>query len=343
MSVKSGFIWIVLLISISSCVSYEKLSIEVFKPAKFTLPADMHKVVLVSRNLKYETDTLQNYQVKNQRLIKDKIKFNSDSLAIKICLDSLAGQLLTHSRFDSILVLPVNSFPEIRTKEIRPDKADWYKNVSSQADADGLILLDMFSCFYSDYENNNPTPFANVITSNIWSIYDAGQHKIINRYAQIDTLFWDGTDDAGHYKKIRIPEKKAAIAIAAGVIGKNYSKYLIPAWTTVYRDIMTCKQPELSMAAKLAQKNKWEEASAIWQKYIESKSKQNKIVALYNLALTNEMNGNIDQAIEYTDRAAKMSSGAFLADENRAIRKYSAVLYQRKIEINKLDAQNELL
>jgi hypothetical protein len=42
-----------------------------------------------------------------------------------------------------------------------------------------------------------------------------------------------------------------------------------------------------------------------------------------------------------TDQAAKVSSGLFMSSENEAVRKYSAVLYQRKNEINKLNKQYE--
>jgi hypothetical protein len=50
---------------------------EVFKPGAKDLPADMRKIALVARNLKYNTDTLQNYQAKDYRLYKDKVKFTA--------------------------------------------------------------------------------------------------------------------------------------------------------------------------------------------------------------------------------------------------------------------------
>ena len=339
---KSGIVWIILLLSMSSCVTYEKFSIEVLKPAKILLPPDFHNVVIASRNLKYNNDTLQNYHLDHHHLIKDRKTFNSDSLAIQVCLDSLMNQLVIHSRFDSLLVLPVSLFQQRRVKDVKADRAEWYKNVADENNADGLILLDMFSCFYSNLEEYDSSPLVNVVTSNIWSIYDAHEHKIINRYAQIDTLYWDGRDENGRLNRAKIPAKKDAITIAAGVIGKNYSKLLISSWTPVYRDIMNCNQPELNQATKLAQKNKWDEASGIWQKYKDDKNTRNKIVALYNLTLAAEMTGDIDMALEIATQAAKASSGAFFNDENKAIRKYSVVLFQRKVEINKLDTQHEL-
>lgn len=337
---KSGLLWFVFLLIMSSCVSFEKFSIEVYKPSELNLAPNVKKIALVSRNLKYANDTLQNYQVRNHHLIKDKIRFNTDSLAIAICLDSLSGQLVAQNQFDNIWILPVNTFPKNRLKEIRPATIEWYKSISEKTGADALILLDMFSCFYS-LSNDNANSSANVVTSNIWTVYSAKEQRIINRFTQVDTLYWDELDENGQYKKLRIPDKKNAILLAAGVIGENYAKHILPDWAKVDRTFMLSSDSEFQKAAKLAQNNKWDEAVVIWQVYSNSKSKRNKVMALYNLALAGEMNGNIDQAITLTDQAAKVSSGLFMSSENEAVRKYSAVLYQRKNEINKLNQQNE--
>ena len=336
----SGLLWFVSLLILSSCMSYEKFSIEVYKPSEVILTPDIKNITIVSRNLKYANDSLQNYQVKNHHLIKDKVRFNSDSLAIKTCLDSLSGRLLAEKRFDNIWTLPVNTFPINRQKEIRPAKNEWYKSISEKTGADALILLDMFSCFYSQNESNS-TPIVNVVTSNIWTVYSAKEQKIIDRFTQVDTLYWDGMDENGQYKKLRIPDKKNAISLAAGVIGGNYAKHILPSWTKVDRNFMLNGKPEFKNADKLAKNAKWDDAVEIWQNYSDSKNKRNQVIALYNLALASEMNGNLDHAIELTDQAAKASSGFFMSPENEAVRKYSAVLYQRKNEINKLNLQHE--
>jgi hypothetical protein len=338
MTLKSQLLWFVLLISFSSCVSYEKYSMEVIKPPKFVIPSEIRKIAIVSRNLKYKADTLQKYQALDHKLVIDKIKINLDSLAKIACIDSLTNRLTTQNRFDSIVVVPVGFYKEMRVKEVRPNKEEWYKNLATKTGTDGIILLDMFSCFYS--RTSEPT-IANVVTSNIWSFYDNNKQKITNRYVQIDTLYWDGTDESGKSKKSLIPKKEAAIPIAAGVIGSNYSKHIQPSWTLVYRDIMVDNNEEFKEAVKLARKNEWDAATAIWQKYSESNNKQKKIISLYNLALASEINGDIDLALKLTSQAATASSGAFRSNENEAVRKYSAILYQRRTEINKLRVQDE--
>lgn len=341
MSPKTGLLLFSLLLSISSCVSYKKLTIEIVKPAGYHIPPEIKKLSIVSRNLKYESDTLQNYYARNNHLIKDKILFNTDSLARKTCIDSLAVNLLKQNRFDTIFIYPINYFPLIKVKKVGPNKADWYKIITQETKTDGLIILDMFSCFYSNQENEGSDAGANVVTSNIWTFYDANKQKITDRFVQIDTLYWDGRDENG-VKKVRIPAKKEAITLSAGVIGENFSKHLLPSWTTVYRDIMVCNNVDLKNAGELALKSNWETATDIWKKYAESRNRRNQIVGLYNLALASEMNGDVDRAIELTDRAAKASTGFLWSLENEMVRKYSAVLYQRKNELKKLSSQYEL-
>lgn len=331
-----AFLWLA-----SSCVSYKKFSVEVYKPADYSISKDAKKIALVSRNLKYTTDTLQHYQVRNHHLIKDKVRFNTDSIAVKICLDSLSAKLIARNMFDSVWVVPVNAIPVLRTNEIRPAKAGWYNTLGEKTSADVLIMLDMFSCFYNQNNEGSGTS-ANVVTSNIWSIYDVKASKLVDRYSQVDTLYWDSYDENGRYSGIKIPDKINAVSLAAGVIGENYSKHILPDWIKVDRNYLIINQPEFQKAIELAQKDRWDEASIIWQKQLTYSSKQKKIVALYNLALASEMNGDITQAIAFTDEAAKLSSGVFMASLNEAVRKYSVVLHQRRNEINKLNLQNEM-
>ena len=341
MKLRSGFLGFVLLWSfMSSCIGYERITIEVYKPASYSIPPNIRKIALISRNLKYANDTLQNYQSKNHQLIKDKNHISTDSLAITTCLDSLANQLVMHNTIDSITTLPVSVCPLNRVKEVRPAKIDWYKKIVNASNVDGLIILDMFSCFYSQ-ETNCDSPSANIVTSNIWSFYDANQQKITDRHIQIDTLFWDRYDEKGYVTNKNIPGKKEAVVLASGVIGKNYSKHIVPSWNMVYRDIMVSKAPETKEAFRFAKNNEWEKAITIWQKYADNKNRKNKIIGLYNLALSHEMNGEIDRAIGLISQATELSFGLFLSSENEAIKKYQTVLYQRKIEIQKLELQYE--
>lgn len=323
---------------LSSCISYEKYPIEIFQPSEFTLPANIKNITIVSRNLKYNNDTLQNYYLDDFRLKKDKKHINTDSIAISACTDSLKMRLNSSGKFNKVQIYPIHSISASKVNNVRPAPAEWYENICRETSSDGLILLDMFSCFYRQY--SNPTPSAWVITSNIWSIYDYSQKKIVDRFSQVDTLYWDGENNKSLNKRM-IPAKKTAIKLAAGVIGTNYSKHLLPGWNVVYREIMTRNHPEMKSAALNAKNNNWEDAETIWQNYTESTCRRNRTISLFNLALASEMKGKLDEALEYTANAAKASSCIFLSSENESVRKYAIVLNRRQNELLKFQAQDE--
>lgn len=332
---------IVSLFFLSSCVTLNEFPIEVFQPAKITLPAEIKNVTIVGRNLKYENDTLQNYYSKDFRLVKNKKTFNTDSISVQACLDSLSQKLQAQKRFNKITALPVSSFPVQFVKNLHAPSKNLIQEIETKTGADALIMLDTYSGFYSIYKNSDDgRSVAQVVTASIWTIFDVSKNRMISHTSLVDTVYWDGFDSNQNYLVSRIPDKKAAIQIAAGLVGINFSKNIIPYWATVYRNTLSNNQADFKKAAELAKKNKWEEASAMWKKYTESKNKRYKIHALYNLAIASEMEGNIEAAVELNNMASKISYSAAFATENEIIRKYSAVLAKRKIELAKLNSMN---
>ena len=332
---------IVSFLFLSSCVAINEFPIEVFQPAKVLLPAEIKNVTIFSRNMKYTNDTLQNYYSKDYKLIKDIKPFNVDSISIKACFDSLTSKILAQKRFSKITIYPVSSSPIQYVKNINPPSKKLIRDISTETKADALILLDMYSGFYSVYPNpDNGRSIAKVVTASIWTIYDTSKMGIINHTSLIDTLYWDGLDEQENYSASRIPNKKAALQVAAGLVGVKYSKNIVPNWVKVYRNTLSCNQLDFINAAELAKKNNWKDASALWQKYTESTNKRYRIQALFNLAIASEMDGNIDAANELISKASKISSSPFYATENKYIRKYAALLARRKVELNNLNSMN---
>lgn len=332
---------IVSFLFLCSCVTLNEFPIEVFKPAKVTLPAGIKNVTLVSRNMKYTNDTLQKYYSKDNKLIKDFKSVDIDSLSIKACFESLSMKMQALNRFSKITVLPVSSLPWQYVNHVNPPSKKFIQKISSDTNGDALILLDMYSSFYSVYPNpDNGRSIAQVVTACIWTIYDPSKIRILHHTSLVDTLYWDGLDDKGNYLASRIPNKKAAIEIAAGMAGGKYSKNIVPSWVKVYRQTLSYNQVDFKKAAQLAKKNKWDEASALWEKYTESANKRARMQALYNLAVASEMNGDIVTANKLISRASTISSSASFATENKSIRKYAAILAKRKMELNKINSMN---
>lgn len=332
---------IVFLFLLSACATSYEFPIEVFQPAKVQLHPGIKNLSLVSRNLKYTNDTLQNYFSRDYKLTKDLKRFNTDSLMARLCLDSLSARIKEQSRFNTITTLPVTTLPKQYVARIHPPSRSLIQKISTDTKADAVILLDMLSGFYSIYpisEGNRSV--ARVVTASMWTIFDPNRVRVLHHTTLIDTLYWDGLDEQNNYKTSGIPDKKAAMEIAAGLAGVKYAKNLLPYWNRVQRAILSSNQTDFQKAYLLVKKNKWEEASSIWNQYAESNNKHHRLLSLYNLAVASEMNGDIDTAIQLISRASQVSSSPFSGMENRTIRHYAAILAQRKVELEKLHSLN---
>lgn len=330
---------IFLLFLLSSCAIMYEFPIEVFQPAKADLSPKIKNVTLVSRNLKYTNDTLQNYYSKNYKLTRDLRTENNDSIVIAACFDSLSNKMEEQGRFNKITVLPVSSLPKRYLKRIVAPSRNLVQKISSDTNADAIIFLDMFSGFYSVYPTDyNNQSIAQVVTASVWTIYNPINNQILHHTSLIDTIYWDGMDDQDHYKAISIPNKTNALAIAAGLAGIKYSEILIPHWSQVYRQTFSSNKIDFRNAAQLAKKNQWKEASVIWEKYTNSNNKRYRLHSLYNLAVANEMEGNIDNAIKLLSDASTVSKSPFYTNENKSIRKYAGILAKRQIELNKINS-----
>lgn len=332
---------IISMLFLYSCVTINEFPIEVFQPAKIELPAEIKNVTLVARNLKYASDTLQHYQSRNYKLRKDIKPYNYDSLCVKACFDSLSAKLEAQSRFEKISVYPISGLPVRHVKNINAPSKELISKIVAETNADALIFLDMFSGFYSVYPNpENQRQEAKVVTASIWTIYNTSKNKIVHHTSLVDTVYWDGLDQLERYAATRIPAKNAALPIAAGLVGANYSKNIVPNWTKVYRNTLTVNQPDFLKAANFAKHNKWAEASEIWLKYADGPNKRKQMIALFNLAIASEMDGDIEKASELTDKALDVSDSSLYSTELDIIRRYSAVLAKRKIELKKLQSMS---
>lgn len=335
----SAVVGMICLFLLSSCATLYEFPIEVYQPAKVNLPTSFKTIALASRNNKYEADTLQNYYARGNKLLKDLKPENIDSIVVKSCFDSLSTRLEKQQRFERVSILPVTTFPKQYTKNINPPSKVQIQKIASETHADAIILLDMLSGFYSLLSfSEEDRCVAQVVTASMWTVYNPENNRILHHTTLIDTLYWDGLDENGNFLYSRIPEKRTAIAMAAGLTAVKYSKNLIPYWNQVNRQILSCNKEELQKATELAKMNKWDEASAIWDKYTNNSKKRYKIQALYNLAVAREMEGNIEGALELLSDAAAIPSLSTYPLERKSIRNYSLILAKRKIDIEKINA-----
>lgn len=331
------FFAIVLLIS--SCTVYKEYPIEIYQPGKVNVSPEALNVALVYRNFKYTGDSLQHYYKKDNRLYKAKNDpKNLDSLLANYCLTELASNFKSKNLFDRIHIFPEIFKPHSANK-LPALKNSLVKKVASSTETDLLISLETFSYFYSEYSQNNETaPAKEVITAAVWAVYDPLKEKIIERKTMIDTVFWNGYDDAGNYQKnVKLPPRGAALKIASQLAGENYSKRFFASWQTVNRIYSVPPLPDFEQASLLVNNGKWDDAIKIWERYAADKNGKMAIHARYNLALAYEIKDDILTSWKWLLAAKQLAEDYRSKESIKMIVQYQKVLAKRKQDIDRLN------
>lgn len=336
---------IFLFLILASCTVYKEYPIEVYNPGDANVPPSAKKAALVYRNFKYPQDTLQHYYKNDFQLRKAKNDpENLDSLLASITLNELATELKSNYVFDDVYVFPATIFERHTAEHLTHLPPDLIQNVSQATDAGVLVVLETFSSFFSAYPQTFDTPSSGeVITVAVWGIYDAMTKESIERKTMIDTVFWNGYDDEGNYRKgYQPPPRLTALEMASSLAGENYAKRFYATWQTVNRMYSVPPLPDFSDAAFYFEEGKWDNAIALWQRYADDSNGKMAINARYNLALAYELKDDLETAQKWLNAALHLASQFRSKQDLQMILTYKKVLDDRQKRIRQFNnRQNE--
>lgn len=330
-------------VTLASCTVYKEYPIDVYKPGEIAVPPDAKNVVLIYRNFKYPGDTLQQYYKDDYRLRKARSTGqNLDSVMVTACLTELAKNLKMKNAFEDVKILPYNAFKRHSGKKLPALNFDLIKQISNTTRSDLIISLETFSYFFSEYPETYDSPKSNeVITANVWAVFDPLQEKMIERKALIDTTFWNGYDEKGNYHKdVQLPPRETALKIASQLSGENYAKRFYASWQTVNRIYSVPPLPDFEQASNYVSNGEWDKAILLWEKYATDKNGKLAINARYNLALAYEMKDDLEMASRWANAAQNLAVEYRNKEDLKMILQYKKILNQRIKDITKLNNQN---
>ena len=337
---RFSFWFLALILTSVSCTVYKEYPIDVYKPGEIALPRNVENIALITRNFKYKNDTLQHFYKDNNLLKKAKgDPKNLDSILTGICLNELALNLKANKVGNQINIYPEVFKPHTGAKLPSLD-FELINKFTTATDADLVISLETFSYFYSEYSTEANMPKSrDVITGNVWAVYDPVAKKIIERKTLIDTVFWNSFDDQGNYDKTsKLPPRLSALKIASQMAGENYSKRFMATWVSVKRMYSIPPVPDFEAAEKYLLKGDWDNAIMLWKRYATDKNGKMAINARYNLALGYEMKDDLDTALQWLAAAQQTASDYRNKDDIKRIAAYQKVLAQRKKEVERLNS-----
>lgn len=299
--------------AISCKTSFVSLKIENYKPAPEELPTDIQSLTLMNRSMNnqfsnFNEDSLQNYFYRNNYQLS---KIILDSAACDTTLKALAALMFESGRYD--VVIPVErNFKRSQPFYQIPDtlSEEQVNQICKEYNTDGLMVLDRFSTkVMADYSAAKEQQYGMDPTISRYAtldlnyyaffrIYKAGQKGVVKTIEINDTIYWENSDYTVDRLFRGIPTVKQALISAGIKIALDVDDRISPDWIPADRGYFIFKTKN-DKGQQYMKNDSVAEAEKYWSELAQSKNKGIRSKAEFNMALANELNGNLDSAIQW--------------------------------------------
>ncbi|MBK8425057.1 MAG: hypothetical protein IPL27_03300 [Lewinellaceae bacterium] len=170
-----------------------------------------------------------------------------------------------------------------------------------------------------------------------WRLYDPRTKIIVDEYTTDDYLEKTSTGSTERNALNNLPSQVSVTRSVAFAVGHEYGARIAPLYVAVSRQYYHKAKgykTEMQQAAVFLKNREYERAATIWKK-IEATAGENKKAAgraAYNMAITAELNGNLDLALDWAKKASNDYG-------NKKAGNYIQVIQMRQNDVRKVESQ----
>jgi hypothetical protein len=320
-NLKRFFLLYLLAIVLSSC-SLKKIAVQVPDPPEFQIPYNIKSIVIFNRsqNAKFvytKSDSAENFVPK---LFFRKTYY--DISASDSAIVSAARAIYDTQRFDVVVPLQRNIYRDDIDGILGPLDSLHINHYCTDFNVDAALVLEHFSEKINGYVSE-----IGLNTRMIWRFYQPGQFPL--SLLTDDTLHWYGKRYQTNEEFLKKLPSLKDLLIEGGInSGKNIARQIGCVWQDQKRYYYKTGKKKIDAAIPFIRSDKWEEASAIWLKFSSVSSPFLRSKIEYNLAVSAEMTGDIDRAIDWANKSLQVKSFS-------KTKKYLKELHNRKTLLNK--------
>jgi hypothetical protein len=340
--IRASHLLLTALLFTIGCSATNTVTMSVQEPAVVPLPSTMKSVGIINRSLpEGEAGVLETldrvFSVKGPEL---------DEKGAEAGLTGLTEELLRNERFSFVGRVGAEKLGN-RAYGVFPAPLSWVKieEICEEYGLDGLFSLEFYDTDTKiDYSTRRITlegPLgveipaleheANVSTTikTGWRIYDNNNRRLVDEYISAETVTTAGRGINPAEAVKALSGRTEAVQSISGDIGRSYARSIQPYWTRVRRDYYVRGNDNFKMAKRRAQTGNWDGAAELW--LLETGNPRGKIAgrAHYNMAIINEINGDLDAALDWA-RLAYEEYG-----DKRALR-YTRTLRNRQVRASQI-------
>lgn len=316
---------VILVVILSSCSATNDLTLPVTQPAPVYINKQITKIGIINRSIpdkKYEAIDA----VDKILTIEGKELDKKGSL---VAIENLKDELLKNNRIQNVVLIDSIDFKKYGIDQFSAELS-WAKidEICKKHNVEAIYELSFFDTdskiayrTITSQVNNNlglkiPIIEQEATVSTLvkygWRIYDNTDKQIRDVYSDATTLTTTGRGINPMKAFEAILTRKDAVLDASKNIGINYSYRILPFNIRVSRDYYVKGTNNFEIGKRRAQAGKWDSAAELW--LLETNNRDSKIAgrACYNMAIINEINGDLDKAIDwatksYTDYGDKIA------------------------------------
>jgi len=332
-------------ILVASCSATHQLTMSAVEPAPVHIASDVQRIGIINRSLPAEgnggldaVDKILSAEGKNL-----------DKHGAAAALASVQSELERLQRFESVTVL--ENIPEIQKGlGVLPATLPWatVEKICNENGVDVLFSLAFYdtdtkaSVQATEMEVPNPVgikakvpAIAVTLKTNIqngWRVYDPATKEILDEYAFSDNLVNTGSG-LNPVKAVKtVLNRKEAVVETSSQVGNYYAGRISPYKRRVTRNYFVKGTDNFVVGMRRAQSGQWNSAAELWQQEVSNPDGKIAGRACYNMAIINEINGDLDKALSWAQRS-------YTDYNTREALSYIKTLNYRKSQQRTLDRQ----
>lgn len=322
-----------------------QLYLNVVEPAPVTIPSYIKHVGIINRSL--PTDETKVLDVVDKVLSAEGANLDKDGANASIV--GLMEELSANQRFDEVKLLNI----DFRTPKngLFPAPLSWeiVDQICRETGNDALFSLEIFDTDTKINYANKPvdvkTPFGNLpvlehkadmetLVKTGWRIYDRQGHIILDEYNLGESVVYSGKGINPVIAAAGIIGRKDAVNEVSNKAGHAYALRILPYELRVMRDYYVKGTDNFKIAKRKAQVGNWDQAGELWEKETANRSGKVAGRACYNMAIISEINGNLEEALGWAQKAYE--------DYNvKLALKYTRILENRRYKTEVLGMQEK--
>ncbi len=318
-------------VALTSCstVIYTPYQIDVLRPADYTLPPSVGKILIINCiDVDNTSDFLTGFSSKEKLDYLHRIPsmmctiMNSNVSKSEFMTSTIESKRMTTSdvvaKRDSLLRVH-NADAIVALTKYYYETTLWKKKVQRSE----MIQMTLMA--------SAATQLSLILPS-----------AVVDFEARQDTIEWTYCEETEDEVIRQLPKYNEVYYSVAEAVGETYASLVVPTWETVKRYIMASDKKKMRDAVEWIRRDNWENAVGLWREEQKTASAAEKARAEYDIAIYYEHSDNLDEAAIWCSKALDTYGNRpkkRTRKEYEVAQKFFEEILIRKQECQKLDRQ----